>query len=138
MKHMTDKAIRKAMLEDYLSSRIHRGEVFIRYKRAEDGKPYACIVALRAAVNGHAPGVLVGWSQCSTKDQFDRKKALRIAVSRALSGQALLSGTELLVAKGARTPAMPLGVLALKATAIAAEMYFAVRSGGKKQEGQNA
>lgn len=94
-----DKAIRKQALEDYLTRRIHRGEVFIRYPRAEDGKPFACLVALRDSMrldDGSTPILRVGWSKCSRRDQFDRKKALRIAVSRALGDDMFLSGTELI------------------------------------------
>ena len=122
-----DKAIRKQVLRDYLIQRIHRGEVFIRYKRTEDGRPRACFVALRDSLrlDGETPILLVGWSQCSKKDQFDRKKALRIAVSRALSGRIFLSGTGLVLTERGRLVAISTDDML--SMALDARRYFEAR-----------
>jgi len=98
--------------------------VFIRYERAVDGKPLACFVALEDPAKMTEDVLLLGWSRCSQRDQFDRKKALRIAVSRALSGQVRMSGASVIF-----TGWMPLTPLAtyLMAHAPVARTYFKER-----------
>ena len=87
-----DKAMRERMLTDYLCRRIRCGEVFIRYERREDGKPFACFVALQEGGK-----LLCGWSRCSRRDQFARKLGLRIAISRALSQMAGQDGVATMI-----------------------------------------
>ena len=50
----------------------------IQYVRDENGKPFACFVGKDS---NH-----IGWSMCSRKDVFDRKKGRMIAEGRASKG----------------------------------------------------
>ncbi len=52
-------------------------KLFIRYLR-EEGVPFGVVVAI-------GPGEL-GWSMCSKKDQWNRKRGLIIAEGRATKG----------------------------------------------------